>query len=56
METQVRELPAARDLDVPTLNDHIPGLLAELAIELRRNKSFGCGAPLAPRFSHKASL
>ena len=24
---QVRELPAARDLDVPTLNDHIPRLL-----------------------------
>lgn len=28
---QVRALPAARDLDVPTLNDHIPQLLAELA-------------------------
>jgi len=32
---QVRALPAARDLDVPTLNDHIPELLAELAIALR---------------------
>ena len=32
---QVRELPAARDLDVPTLNDHIPDLLAELATALR---------------------
>ncbi len=32
---QVRELPAARDLDVPTLNDHIPHLLAELAAALR---------------------
>ena len=32
---QVRELPAARDLDVPTLNDHIPDLLAELAVALR---------------------
>lgn len=32
---QVRELPAARDLDVPTLNDHIPDLLAELAAALR---------------------
>ena len=32
---QVRELPAARDLDVPTLNDHIPDLLAELARALR---------------------
>jgi len=33
--TQVRALPAARDLDVPTLNDHIPHLLAELADALR---------------------
>lgn len=32
---QVRTLPAARDLDVPTLNDHIPQLLAELATALR---------------------
>ena len=31
----MRELPAARDLDVPTLNDHIPQLLAELASALR---------------------
>src|SRR3954452_22002572 len=27
---QVRELPSARHLDVPTLNDHMPGLLDEL--------------------------
>jgi signal transduction histidine kinase len=33
--TQVRALPVARDLDVPTLNDHIPHLLAELAGALR---------------------
>ena len=32
---QVRALPAARALDVPTLNDHIPHLLAELAAALR---------------------
>lgn len=32
---QVRALPAARDLDAPTLNDHIPDLLAELAAALR---------------------
>ena len=31
----VRELPAARDLDVPTLNDHIPQLLAEIVAALR---------------------
>lgn len=32
---QVRELAAARNLDVPTLNDHIPQLLEELAAALR---------------------
>ena len=32
---QVRELPAARDLDAPTLNDHIPQLLEELVAVLR---------------------
>ncbi|MES2306521.1 MAG: HAMP domain-containing sensor histidine kinase [Gemmatimonadota bacterium] len=32
---QVRHLPSARHLDVPTLNDHIPGLLEELAVALR---------------------
>jgi two-component system phosphate regulon sensor histidine kinase PhoR len=31
----VRELPAARDLDAPTLIDHIPYLLEELAAALR---------------------
>lgn len=31
---QVRELPSARGLDGPTLNDHIPGLLDELAAAL----------------------
>ncbi len=32
---QVRGLPSARNLDVPTLNDHIPDLLMELASALR---------------------
>ena len=32
---QVRGLPSARDLDVPTLNDHLPGLLDELVLALR---------------------
>lgn len=32
---QVRELPSARHLDIPTLNDHIPRLLDELASALR---------------------
>jgi len=32
---QVRALPAARYLDAPTLNDHVPLLLEELVIALR---------------------
>ena len=32
---QIRTLPSARDLDTPTLNDHIPYLLAELEMALR---------------------
>jgi len=32
---QVRELPSARELDVATLNDHIPALLDELAAALQ---------------------
>ena len=32
---QVRELPSARLLDIPTLNDHMPDLLDELAEELK---------------------
>ena len=36
---QVRELPDARDLDVPTLNDHIPVLLDELAAAIRSNSN-----------------
>jgi two-component system, OmpR family, phosphate regulon sensor histidine kinase PhoR len=34
---QVRELPSARLLDIPTLNDHMPSLLDELAKELKLN-------------------
>ncbi len=32
---QVRQLPSARHLDIPTLNDHIPALLDELAAALQ---------------------
>lgn len=32
---QVRQLPSARHLDTPTLNDHLPGLLDELAAALQ---------------------
>jgi two-component system, OmpR family, phosphate regulon sensor histidine kinase PhoR len=34
---QVRELPSAKHLDTPTLNDHMPGLLDELVCELKLN-------------------
>ena len=34
---QVRELASARHLDIPTLNDHMPSLLDELAMELILN-------------------
>ncbi len=36
---EVRALPAAKNLDVPTLNDHIPLLLKELATALRAGSS-----------------
>ena len=36
---QVRALPSARHLDTPTLNDHIPNLLTELAEALEKNSN-----------------
>ena len=36
---QVRELPSAKHLDTPTLNDHIPDLLTELAEALEKNSN-----------------
>jgi len=33
---QVRQLPSAAHLDTPTLNDHIPALIEELIVALRR--------------------
>lgn len=50
---QIRRLPSARELDVPTLNDHIPGLLAELTVALRTKsdetiaETLGEGSPPA---------
>ena len=32
---QVRQLPSAKHLDIPTLNDHVPLLLDELVIAFR---------------------
>jgi len=36
---EIRALPSARHLDVPTLNDHVPGLLAELVSALKSGSS-----------------
>ena len=36
---QVRALPSAKHLDTPTLNDHIPNLLTELAEALEKNSN-----------------
>ena len=44
---QVRALPAARDLDAPTLNDHIPYLLQELASALREGSDQSIAEALA---------
>ena len=50
---QVRQLPSARQLDVPTLNDHIPGLLDELAAAIHSKsdqtipEALSEGSPLA---------
>ncbi len=50
---QVRQLPSARHLDIPTLNDHIPGLLDELAAALQSKsdqtipEALGEGSPPA---------
>src|SRR5262245_54845892 len=37
--TEVRRLPAARNLDVPTLNNHIPELLSELTAALKAGRT-----------------
>jgi signal transduction histidine kinase len=33
---QVRQLPSAKDLDIPTLNDHVPALVDELVSAFKR--------------------
>jgi two-component system, OmpR family, phosphate regulon sensor histidine kinase PhoR len=47
---QVRTLPSARGLDVPTLNDHIPGWIGELAARLltASNEADGAENAAAP--------
>ncbi len=49
---KVREMPAARRLDVPALNDHIPMLLAELEVELRANTGESIAHALASSTAH----
>ena len=50
---QVRELPSARTMDIPTLNDHMPGLLDELVAALQAHSAqtipegFGAGSAQA---------
>jgi two-component system phosphate regulon sensor histidine kinase PhoR len=44
---QVREMPSARTLDNPTLNDHMPGLLDELSAALTRNPALTIPEALA---------
>jgi two-component system phosphate regulon sensor histidine kinase PhoR len=50
---QVREMPSARTLDTPTLNDHMPGLLDELIAALEWNpdltipQALATGSPAA---------
>jgi signal transduction histidine kinase len=43
---QVRELPSAAPLDIPTLNDHIPMLLDELALALEEPTEAGIAETL----------
>ena len=43
---QVRQLPAARRLDTPTLNDHMPGILVQLASAFRNAAHPALSAPL----------
>ena len=47
---QVRELPSARDLDSPTLNDHLPQFVSELAAALRS----GSRETIAEAVEHKS--
>ena len=54
--SQVRELPSARHLDIPTLNDHMPGLLSELATELKSNSEATIPEVLLEESSHAHGL
>lgn len=53
---KVRELPSARSLDAPTLNDHLPGLLEELAVALEMNSDESIAEALAKDSPHTHGL
>jgi signal transduction histidine kinase len=53
---QVRELPTARDMDLPTLNDHIPLLIDELARQLKANVDQTIPEALAAEISEAHGL
>ena len=51
---RVREIPSARQLDTPTLNDHLPQFVAELVAELEEGsgetiaRALVSGGPVEP--------
>jgi two-component system phosphate regulon sensor histidine kinase PhoR len=45
--SMVRALPSARNLSIPTLNDHVPALLDEISLAFRRNSDESIGEVLA---------
>ncbi len=45
--SMVRALPSARNLSTPTLNDHVPALLDEIALAFRRNSDESIAEVLA---------
>ena len=53
---QVRELPSARDIDLPTLTDHIPSLVDELVRELNANVDQTISEALANEISEAHGL
>lgn len=44
---QVRALPSAKNLSIPTLNDHVPALLDEISLAFRRNSDESIAEVLA---------
>lgn len=53
---KVRGLPSARSLDAPTLNDHLPVLLEELAVALENNSDESIAEALTAESPHTHGL